>query len=223
MIFFADVETTGVRVTDRVVEVAWLLTDYDFHVKDRGHSLINPGMPIPAAASAVHGIIDRDVLDAPTLDQYFYDVLGNKLSGLDAVFCAHSAAFDWRFIGGYLPESTPHLCTLKLARRLWPDAENHKLATLVYALELDVAKDRFHSADGDMAALMALLQRAVEGSGLSVAELIDLAHAPDPNQKMPFGKHRGAFLKELPPNYVWWLLNKADNLDADLRAALQAL
>ena len=40
---------------------------------------------------------------------------------------------------------------------------------------------------------------------------------------MPFGKHKGTKLKDLPSNYIDWLLNKADNIDADLRTALLAL
>ena len=40
---------------------------------------------------------------------------------------------------------------------------------------------------------------------------------------MPFGKHKGVPLAELPNNYIFWLLNKAENLDADLRTALLAL
>lgn len=166
--FLADCETTGVSPSDRMVEVAWLLMNEDFKILDEGHSLINPERPIPAGASAVHGITMKDVEGAPTADEYFYDVLGNKLGSLDAIFTAHNAPFDMRYFGPYLPDATPQMCTLRLARKLYPDVDNHKLGTLVYALGLDVDKSRFHSADGDMIILMSLLGKMTEDFGYTL-------------------------------------------------------
>ena len=215
----ADCETTGVGTTDKIVEVAWLLMDEDFKILDEGHSLIDPQRPIPAGASAVHGITMKDVESAPTADEYFYDVLGNKLGSVDAIFTAHSAPFDMRYFGPYLPDATPQMCTLRLARKLYPNVDNHKLATLVYALELDVDKSRFHSADGDMIILMSLLGKMTEDFGYTLWDLFEAANTPIQMTKMTFGKHKGTPLKELPPSYVTWLL-KLDNLDPDLRASL---
>ena len=219
----ADVETTGVSTTDRVVEVAWAILSEDFDILDEGYSLINPLMPIPAGASAVHHIVNKDVADAPTIDQYFGDVLGNRLGSMDVVLVAHNSAFDYRYLSPYLPEGTPQMCTLRLARKLYPDLDNHKLGTIVYALELDVKKDRFHSADGDMAVLSALLGKMSEDFGYTLWDLFELANTPIQMTKIGFGKHKGTPLKNLPHSYVDWLLNKADNLDPDLRASLLAL
>lgn len=215
----ADTETTGVSPSDRMVEVAWLLISDDFEVLDEGHSLINPQRPIPAGASAVHGITMKDVENAPTADEYFYDVLGNKLGSVDAIFTAHNAPFDMRYFGPYLPDATPQMCTLRLARKLYPNVDNHKLATLVYALELNVDKDRFHSADGDMIILMPLLGKMTEDFGYTLWDLFEAANTPIQMTKMTFGKHKGVPLKDLPASYVTWLL-KLDNLDPDLRASL---
>lgn len=215
----ADTETTGVSPSDGIVEVAWLLISDDFEVLDEGHSMINPQRPIPAGASAVHGITMKDVENAPTADEYFYDVLGNKLGSVDAIFTAHNAPFDMRYFGPYLPDATPQMCTLRLARKLYPNVDNHKLATLVYALELDVDKDRFHSADGDMIILMSLLGKMTEDFGYTLWDLFEAANTPIQMTKMTFGKHKGVPLKDLPASYVTWLL-KLDNLDPDLRASL---
>lgn len=217
--FLADCETTGVSPSDRMVEVAWLLMNEDFKILDEGHSLINPERPIPAGASAVHGITMKDVESAPTADEYFYDVLGNKLGSVDAIFTAHNAPFDMRYLGPYLPDATPQMCTLRLARKLYPDVDNHKLGTLVYALGLDVDKSRFHSADGDMIILMSLLGKMTEDFGYTLWDLFEAANTPIQMTKMTFGKHKGTPLKDLPPSYVTWLL-KLDNLDPDLRASL---
>lgn len=65
-IVFFDLETTGTNVLkDRIVEIAMIrLEDGN---KKQLHSLINPEIPIPQAASDVHGITDEKVAEAPTL------------------------------------------------------------------------------------------------------------------------------------------------------------
>lgn len=68
-IAFIDLETTGVNIAiDRVIEIAIIkiLPDKSKAVK---HKLINPKMPIPKASSAVHGITDEKVKDAPTFKE----------------------------------------------------------------------------------------------------------------------------------------------------------
>jgi hypothetical protein len=61
-----DTETTGKDAArgDRIVEVA-VVHCCDGAVTERHGFLINPGVPIPAEASAVHGIRDEDVKDKP--------------------------------------------------------------------------------------------------------------------------------------------------------------
>jgi DNA polymerase-3 subunit epsilon len=65
-IIFFDLETTGVDTAkDRIVEISMVkvLVDGTKQIKTRR---INPEMPIPAEATAVHGITDKDVKDEPT-------------------------------------------------------------------------------------------------------------------------------------------------------------
>lgn len=74
---FFDLETTGVNVaSDRIVEIAILKVHPDGRIEKRpdpntgpGRFLINPEMPIPPESSAIHGITDEDVADAPTFCQ----------------------------------------------------------------------------------------------------------------------------------------------------------
>lgn len=74
---FFDLETTGVNVaSDRIVEIAILKVFPDGHIEKRpdpalgkARLLINPGIPIPAETSAIHGIFDEDVKDAPTFKE----------------------------------------------------------------------------------------------------------------------------------------------------------
>lgn len=73
-IAFIDLETTGVNISvDRIVELAIVkvMPDGSRQVKRK---LINPLMPIPASASAIHGITDDMVKDAPSFKQVANEV-----------------------------------------------------------------------------------------------------------------------------------------------------
>ncbi len=73
-IAFFDLETTGVNLsTDRIIEVAIIkiLSDGTRQVKRK---LLNPGIPIPPETTAIHGITDEMVKDAPSFKQ-----CGNEL------------------------------------------------------------------------------------------------------------------------------------------------
>lgn len=64
---FLDLETTGTNTaSDRIVEIAVLLVRPDEEEVYRSVRRLNPGVPIPAEATAVHGISDADVADQPT-------------------------------------------------------------------------------------------------------------------------------------------------------------
>lgn len=87
-----DLETTGPdRLTDRIVEVAALKVSPDGSVSTF-ESRVNPGVKIPAEATAVHGITDADVADAPPFSEVapplaaFFegcDLAGYNLRGFD--------------------------------------------------------------------------------------------------------------------------------------------
>jgi len=65
-IVFVDLETTGLNPSsDRIVEVSLLKIHADGH-EDYLAELINPGIPIPEEATAIHGISDSDVAGKPT-------------------------------------------------------------------------------------------------------------------------------------------------------------
>ena len=216
-----DTETTGISAEDKVCEMAYVEIDDAFNVVRSGNSLINPGIPINYAASAVNGITDVMVKDAPTLEDYMLSE-GSPLRG-EVTLIAHNLDFDFRFLKAYTDDSVGKLCTLKCARVLYPDAANHKQGTLAAMLGIQVAREKAHSADGDLDVLLQLLQHLCRDADTDLYGLLEVQRRPRPIKNMPFGKHRGVPLKDLPANYIFWLLNKAENLDADLRTALLAL
>ena len=64
-IAFIDVETTGVKPnSDRIVELSMLKISPSGEREYKSHR-VNPGIPIPPEATAVHGITDDDIADEP--------------------------------------------------------------------------------------------------------------------------------------------------------------
>ena len=95
---FVDVETTGLDTeTDEIIEVALLPFDYDpatgevavVHEDQALDELCDPGMPIPAESSQVHGITD-DAVKGKIVD----DARLNALVAEADLIIAHNAAFD---------------------------------------------------------------------------------------------------------------------------------
>lgn len=214
-----DVETSGLGPEAEVVQIAWAEINENFEVVSKASSLINPGVPISASASGVHGITNKDVGNAPTLAQ-FHEQTGNSLMQGDIVLVAHNAPFDQRFFKPLIGNLVGSLCTLKMSRLLYPDAEDHKLQTLRYTLGLGGGDA--HSAAGDVEVCVNLLHRLCIDSDASIFDLFERSKKPVAISRMPFGKHKGMLISELPRNYVAWLLG-LDNLDDNLRWTLNNL
>ena len=68
-IAFIDLETTGINIgNDKIVEIAIVRVNTD-GTKQNKRKILNPQMPIPAEVSAIHGITNEMVKDAPTFKQ----------------------------------------------------------------------------------------------------------------------------------------------------------
>lgn len=91
-----DLETTGLnRTSDRIIEIGAIKYDGDGQEIDRYSTLVNPGIPIPAAASEVNNITDDMVANAP----FVYEVLPSFFEFVDAYpVIAHNAGFDIGFL-----------------------------------------------------------------------------------------------------------------------------
>ncbi len=127
-----DVETTGFCArNDRVVEAACVHVD-NGEIAATWATLVNPGRSIPQYATRVHGITDADVANAPPFE-FVQRKLFERCAG--ALVVAHNAAFDLSFLP--MLATVPSLCTLRLARRRFPNAPNHKNQTLRGYLAVD--------------------------------------------------------------------------------------
>lgn len=146
-----DFETSGMSPDqgDRVIEVGAVRLR-DGEVVSQFQSLINPGVPLNPFISDLTGISNAMLAEAPAASgvmKAFHGFIGSD------PLVAHNASFDRRFLeaefcrfGLKRPKAIG--CSMLAARRVFPDAPNHKLGTLVSYLELP-AERRFHRALAD--------------------------------------------------------------------------
>ena len=219
--FVADCETTGVKPTDRIIELAFVALDEEFNVLGQGQSLIDPLMPIPYGASAVNGITDPMVAAEPTIDEYM-ELAGWPLLAEDSVLIAHNAAFDMRYLKPYMDPNALAACSLRLARQIYPDTDSHKLMALKYYLGLPDGVGDPHRAGFDVEILVHLMKRMAADTGSSLADLVEWSLKPVKVTHWKFGKFKGQPIEAADKGYIKWLLQQ-DNVDPDLRATLEPM
>ncbi len=159
-----DFETTGMSPGHgaRATEIAAVLVRGGAIV-GRYQSLMNAGAYVPPFIEELTGISNAMIRKAPPAEQVMREVA--EFVGVHPL-AAHNAAFDRKFwddelarIG--LSRRQEFACSLLLARRIYPDAPNHKLGTLVEYARVPVA-GRFHRALADAEMTASLLLRMEE-------------------------------------------------------------
>ena len=203
-----DCETTGTDPRrDEIVSLAVVRLDANGVEAARYARLVRPSRSIPAEATAVHGIADEDVAEAPRFTE-----IADELLGLlrEAVFVAHNVRFDLpmlqhAFSGAgvdYRPDAVA--CTLEAFRLLEPLADNHRLESICE--RRGIALQGAHEATGDVLATVALLRVLLEeGIAPETVELDNSAYlrlrsrgdtrpASEPQIRRVFGMARSAGL-----------------------------
>ena len=185
MYAIVDIETTGGSpATDKITEIAIIIHDGQ-KITDEFITLINPERNIPYHITALTGITNEMVADAPK----FYEV-ARKIVELTEhkTFVAHNSSFDYSFIRsefrnlGYKFQRE-HLCTVKLSRKLIPGLRSYSLGTLCNELGIEIV-DR-HRAAGDAMATARLFDILMDLNNANGLDLFNI---------------RGALNKDLHPD-----------------------
>lgn len=145
-----DFETSGMSPDqgDRAIEIGAVLIRGG-EIVDHFQSLINPGKRINRFIEDYTGITNEMLQEAPAATQVmseFFEFIS------DYPLVAHNASFDRRFLDAELCQIRKTRrqefgCSLLVARRLYPEAPNHKLETLIRYKGLPTG--RFHRALAD--------------------------------------------------------------------------
>ena len=232
-IVFFDLETTGVNpASDRIVEISLLRIDPDGGEQTL-HYLVNPEIPIPPETSAVHGIYDADVKDAPA----FRDI-ASKVAGF----------MEGADLGGYncIKFDIPMLAEHFLRESISVDFHSRKVVdvqvifhkkesrTLSKAYQFYCGKDLedAHTADADTRATYEVLKGqlrmyddlASDVDGLDefshyyrTADLAGrIAYNAKGKEIFAFGKHSNKLVEAVlrqDPSYYNWIMDHDFPLD----------
>ena len=184
-----DVEATGAKTPpNRLIELgAYRIRDG--RIVDKFLSLVNPEIPIPRFVASLTGISNEMVKLAPV----FADVAPQWLDFVsDSVLIAHNSNFDTNFLNHEISRVypghrmvNPHLCTVKLSRRVLPELLNHRLDTLAEHFSIPIASRHRAGCDALATAqiFLQLLTRLEESHG--VKDLADLCLLHDMGDPIP--------------------------------------
>ncbi|MFA6003319.1 MAG: 3'-5' exonuclease [Elusimicrobiota bacterium] len=227
-VVFFDLETTGVAPEqDRIIDIALLRREPDGR-EEVFSSLVDPGVPIPAEATAIHHITDSMVRGQPTFKQ-----LASKITAFigDADLAGFGVArFDvpmllaeYKRAGAVLPMAGRGVVdALTIFHRMEP-----RNLTAAYRFYCGQTLEGAHRAEADMRASSAVLWAQVEKYPDLPQDMEGLAgfcssrdvRSVDSEGKLVwrngkasfnFGKHRTLSLEEVvrkEPSYLEWLMN----------------
>ena len=143
-LFFLDTETAGLK-DPRLLQLAF--------VSDQGHApfsrMYKPPVPIEIEAMEVNHVTEKMVASKPPFSADKEEV--SKLLGTGIVV-AHNASFDLRVLeaeGIYIHE---WVCTMRVAKPLWPEFKAHRLQYLRYRLGIEIEAGA-HEAEADVMVL----------------------------------------------------------------------
>ena len=229
-----DVETTGLRPTSsRVIEIG-IVKVCNNKIIEKYSSFINPGTRIPPFISSLTTITDDDVYDAP----FFEDAASEILDFIgDSILVGHNLQFDFSFLkheferagrDGFNPLK---VCTLKIARKLYPELSSKSLGKV--ARHLNLRAKTLHRADDDAELTARVLLKEIKqleaSKPLCLRELMDYQLSPGVKVSTPSVNNSIAEqlvdVPGLPGNYYFLnakneiiYVGKAKSLNARLKS-----
>lgn len=227
LVFF-DLETTGINIThDRIVEISFLKVHPNGKEEIRSRR-INPEMPIPAQATAIHGITDEDVKDCPTFKQVARS-LADQLEGCDLAGF-NSSRFDVPMLA---EEFLRAGVDFDMSKRKFVDVQiifhrkEQRTLEAAYAFYCDKKLENAHSAEADTIATYEVLKSQLDRypdltndvdvlskEYSSFNSNVDFAGRIVYNEKgvevFNFGKHKGKPVVDVfknEPSYYNWMMD----------------
>lgn len=209
-----DIETTGMSPPAEIIEIGRV------DVVRRGDAieierpmarLYRPLRGIPPENMAIHHITPSDFDEHTpvcTTERLQMAVWGGTPPD---VLVAHNCEFERRFISDIVTKGLPWICTFKVALRVWPDAPRHTNQVLRYwrslALDPAVAMPP-HRAGPDAWVTAHLLAELLKTT--SATEMIAWTAQPAVYPMMPIGRYRGKAWREVPTEYLAWLIERSE-------------
>ncbi len=224
-IVFLDLETTGLSLTqDRIVEIAMLKISPDGS-RQMKRKLVNPEKSIPAEVSAIHGITDEMVKDAPTFKQMANEIR-QYLEGAD-LGGYNSNKFDWpllveEFLRAGLQFDIQGRKLLDV-QKIYHQMEPRNLSA-AYRFYCEKELENAHSAETDINATWDVFLAQIErypqlGNSIDTVmkvvgedQIVDFARRmvmENGKETFNFGKHKGRPVEDVlksEPSYYDWMM-----------------
>ncbi|WP_298649880.1 3'-5' exonuclease [uncultured Proteiniphilum sp.] len=227
LVFF-DLETTGINIThDRIVEISFLKIHPNGKEEIKSRR-VNPEMPIPPQATAIHGITDEDVKNCPPFKQVAKS-LADQLEGCDLAGF-NSSRFDVPMLA---EEFLRAGVDFDMSKRKFVDVQiifhkkEQRTLEAAYAFYCDKKLDNAHSAESDTIATYEVLKsqldrypdlandiEALSKEYSSFNSNVDFAGRFIYDEKgvevFNFGKHKGKPVAEVlrnEPGYYAWMMD----------------
>ena len=235
-----DTETTGTDYRKaEIIETGFVIRDNNDWVIFQ--ELHKPKSLVPPMVQSICYITNDMVKDKTVFvdnRETFQAVVDGYANGYAV---GHNYFYDMKVLenhGIIMPVNS--ICTWRMAKKLFngTDAiESTSLPYLRFALELDVPIEMYcHRAGNDSfmtGKLLEVMVELMESSGLLDLDkpygpqIAKWAAEPIIYERMPFGKHKGELMTDVPKSYWMWatknmdsLNEDADNFDADLAASI---
>lgn len=222
-----DAETTGLDPwTDRIVELALISLRIDENrlvEDDRWSSLFDPERPIPPDATAVNGITDEDVADAPRFSDRAAAVrerlLGTALAGYN------SRAFDTVVVDAELRRAGQPGLDLRRAIEIdpylvWKEIEPRTLRSAHgrWTGE-EFSEEAAHGAEADAEAALRVIRGIAEHPrGVGLQRMVNISSDPrlldragrlrlddEGRVRFAFGRYDGTLAEDVPQAYLRWM------------------
>lgn len=226
LVFF-DLETTGINIVkDRIVEISYLKVHPNGKEESKTRR-INPEMPIPAEATAIHGISDEDVKDCPTFKEIAKS-LAAQIEGCDLAGY-NSNRFDIPLLAEEFLRAD---VDIDMNKRKFVDVQTifHKMEqrtlSAAYKFYCEKSLENAHTAEADTLATYEVLKAQLDryadlqndinflSQYSSYGNNVDFAGRMIYNDKgeevINFGKYKGRKVEDVlksDPSYYSWIMN----------------
>ena len=185
-----DVETTGLSARNNHIIEIGIVKVKNLKVAGKFQSLVNPGCKIPYFITQFTGITDEDIIDAP-----FFSELVDKIENVigDSVISAHNLGFDNSFLKyeffrtGREPLSNHKICTLKLARRLYPSLKSKSLSSVTQYLRIKNSNAHRALADAEVTAraLIKMIKKLKKDEGIETLDELSVYQSRSATKSRP--------------------------------------
>jgi len=226
-----DTETTGVLEEDRIIQLSYLVTDFDGNIEEVHNEFCQAPLPSKFDSMAIHHITPEMIEGKPSCQELKGFARLHELNTPENIFIIQSADFDLGMLAKEGFESKMKLVDTFRIHRYFYHEDPHGLQYNRYALGLYKKEAQqmqdlgvqiaAHDALGDVIVLKNFYDHLLNNHAQEM--MVEMCSKPILMEIMPFGKHKGKRIEEvalMERRSLSYMLDTFD-LDMDLKYSFQ--